>query len=85
MPTLVQAETGWSALKVLGPLDFSITGIMANITGVLAAIGISVFAISTYDTDYILVRHESLSRAQRALRMEGHTVDGLEHAEEPID
>ncbi len=69
-------ERGWRCLKVLGPLDFALTGIVSGLTGVLAAVGISVFALSTYDTDYLLVRHESLERAIRALRLEGHEVSG---------
>lgn len=67
-------EKGWACLKVDGPLDFSLTGILAGLTRALAAIGVTVFAISTYNTDYLMVRHESLERAVRALRLEGYTV-----------
>ncbi len=69
-------EKGWRCLKVLGPLDFGLTGILSGLTGVLAAVGISIFALSTYDTDYLLVRRESLERAVRALRLDGHEVTG---------
>lgn len=51
------------------------TGVLAALTGVLAPVGITVFTISTYDTDYLFVRHESLERAARVLRLEGHTID----------
>jgi len=61
-------ETGWSCIKVLGPLDFSLTGISAEISKVLAEAKISIFALSTYDTDYILVKTETLNSAQDALR-----------------
>ena len=62
------AESGWKSLKVLGPLDFSLTGILANISRILAEASISIFAISTYDTDYILVKSETLSTAITALK-----------------
>ncbi len=66
-------ETGWSCLKVMGPLDFSLTGILANIAAVLANKKISIFAISTYDTDYILIKSKKLSLARKALKSCGHT------------
>ena len=50
-----KSESGWTCIKVLGPLDFGLTGILAKIASVLAEVEISIFAISTYDTDYILV------------------------------
>jgi hypothetical protein len=76
IPATLEAhlEKGWRCLKVLGPLDFGLTGILSGLTGVLAAVGISIFALSTYDTDYLLVRQESLERAIRALRLDGHEV-----------
>lgn len=72
----VRSEGGWAALKVEGPLDFALTGVLAGLSGALAAAGVSVFAISTFDTDYLLVRVERLPDAVRALREAGHTVDG---------
>lgn len=60
-------EEGWRALRVVGTLDFSLVGILAGITAVLAARGISVFALSTFDTDYILVKNERLAEAIEAL------------------
>jgi len=67
-----KTELGWRALKVVGPLDFSLTGILAGIAGTLAKAGISIFAISTFDTDYILVKNENLKSAKAALTAAGH-------------
>lgn len=75
VPEGIIAERGWRCLRVHGPLDFSLTGILAGLAGALAAVGISIFAISTYDTDYLLVRRERLEDAIRALQAEGHMVD----------
>ncbi len=63
-------EDGWRALRVAGTLDFSLIGILSRITSLLAAAGVSVFAVSTYDTDYILVKEERLDEAVGALRGE---------------
>ncbi|MDJ0842000.1 MAG: ACT domain-containing protein [Acidobacteriota bacterium] len=71
-----RTETGWRALKVIGPLDFSLTGILADLSTILANAGLSIFAISTFDTDYILVRQDKLGRAVEALRAAGHAVCG---------
>lgn len=62
-----QSEIGWACIKVLGPLDFGLTGILAKIASVLAEAEISIFAISTYDTDYILVKKEKLAVAKEVL------------------
>lgn len=75
VPEGVRAESGWRCLKVQGPLDFALTGIMAALTAPLAAAGISVFAVSTFDTDYLLVKAENLDRASVALRGAGHRVE----------
>ena len=74
VPQEVKRETGWRALKVEGPLDFSLTGILASLTAPLAREKVSVFAISTYDTDYLLVKGEQLAKAIEALRGEGYKV-----------
>ena len=66
VPPDVEAETGWRALVVPGPLPFEQTGVLAGIAAPLAAAGISIFAISTYDTDYVLVRE--LERALDVLQ-----------------
>ena len=67
-------ESGWSVLKVEGPLDFGMTGVVASITGPLGAASISVFVISTYDTDYLLVKRDRLARAATVLRGADFTV-----------
>lgn len=63
-----RSETGWACIKVLGPLNFSLTGILADISAALAGEKISIFAISTFDTDYILVKSKSLQVAKTALQ-----------------
>ena len=72
VPPGVQCERGWRALKVQGPLDFGLTGILDALTGPLAAAGISLFAISTYDTDYLLLKEARLEEALAVLRAAGH-------------
>ena len=67
-------ERGWKILKVFGPLDFSLTGIMYSLTKPLAEEKISIFAISTFDTDYLLVKNEKLDDAIRVLRKTGFVV-----------
>ncbi len=68
-----RSEAGWSCIKVVGPLDFSLVGILAEISAVLAAAKISILALSTFDTDYILVKSEKLLLAREALLASGHT------------
>ncbi|WP_338363016.1 ACT domain-containing protein [uncultured Pseudoalteromonas sp.] len=70
----LDTEPGWQALEVVGPLGFSLTGIMANISGVLAKANISIFSISTYDTDYILVKRHTAQQAVTALKNDGYNV-----------
>jgi hypothetical protein len=65
-------EPGWRCLKVEGPLDFGLTGVLAGISRALAEAEISVFAISTFDTDYLLIRAEQLDTAIAALRRAGY-------------
>ena len=72
VPRGVKMEGGWRALKVEGPLDFSLTGVLASLTAVLAEKRISVFALSTYDTDYLLVKEKRLEEAIQSLREEGY-------------
>ncbi|MBI9044305.1 MAG: ACT domain-containing protein [Anaerolineaceae bacterium] len=66
-----KAEKGWTCIKVLGPLDFSLVGILASITSPLGAAGISLFAISTFDTDYILIKKDHLNEAKSVLSHQG--------------
>ena len=74
VPPGTTAERGWRALVVAGPLDFALTGILHAITGPLAAAAISIFALSTYNTDYVLIRASDIERAVAALRAAGHTL-----------
>jgi hypothetical protein len=67
-----KTDVGWGVMKVAGPLDFSETGILAGISTTLAQAGISLFAISTFDTDYILVKEPQLRAAKEALIAAGH-------------
>ena len=76
VPAVMKREEGWRCIKVRGPLDFSLTGILASLTTPLAKAGISVFAISTYDTDYLLVKEENLEKAIEILVKKGHRVQG---------
>jgi heme-degrading monooxygenase HmoA len=68
------AERGWRGLQVAGPLDFALTGVAAALTAPLAAAGVSVLPVATYDTDYLFVREETLARAVAALEAAGHRV-----------
>jgi hypothetical protein len=74
IPANVQAERAWRGLRVAGRLDFSLTGVLASVAGPLAAADVSIFAVSTYDTDYVLVRSQALAAAVECLRATGHTV-----------
>ena len=76
IPSGVPADGGWCALKVEGPLPLSAVGVLHSITGPLARAGISIFAVSTHDTDYLLVKAEAMERAVQALSAAGHTVVG---------
>ncbi|MGM0689832.1 MAG: ACT domain-containing protein [Bacillota bacterium] len=67
IPADCPSEKGFRAFKVEGPLEFSLTGILASLLVPLAAAEISVFTISTYDTDYIMVKEENLDKAISAL------------------
>ncbi len=74
VPSEVKKESGWRILKVEGPLDFSLTGILASVAGPLAKAGISIFAISTFDTDYVMVKSEKVEEAITVLTEAGHLV-----------
>lgn len=67
-------EDGWRAFRIEGVLDFSLIGILSKISAVLADAEIGIFAVSTYNTDYILVKQEQLDKAAQALRAAGYTV-----------
>lgn len=73
MPPGARCETGWSAMRLSGPIPFEETGVLASLAGPLARAGISMFAVSTYDTDYVLVRAADAAGAQRELESAGFT------------
>ena len=68
----LQSSKGWKCIKVKGPLEFNLTGILAGISDILTRGYISIFAISTFNTDYILVRTHDLSSARTKLRQAGY-------------
>ena len=72
----LQVDLPWRALKIAGTLDFGLIGIIANLSSILAKNGISVFVISTYNTDYLLLKDSAFEQAVRVLRREGHIVSG---------
>jgi hypothetical protein len=74
VPEGVRCERGWRCLAVQGPLAFGLTGVLASLTRALAPAGVSVFAISTFDTDYLLVREADVERTVELLSREGHRV-----------
>jgi hypothetical protein len=68
----LKSESGWSCIAVAGPLDFALTGILAGIATVLARSGISIFAISTFERDYILIKSKQLETAITRLENAGY-------------
>jgi hypothetical protein len=72
----VARSDGWRAFRVAGTLDFSLVGILVGLSKTLADAGVGIFAISTFDTDYILTKAEDFDRALAALRAAGHDVAG---------
>lgn len=70
----IKAEKDWRILKVEGTLDFSLIGILAKISSVLAENQISIFVISTFNTDYILVKEENIEKAMAVLNLEGYEI-----------
>jgi hypothetical protein len=74
VPEEAAAERGWRCLKVEGPLDLSQTGVLASLAEPLAGASISIFVLSTYDTDYLLVKERDLEGALATLRASGHAI-----------
>lgn len=74
VPCDVQAERGWRCFHLLGPIAFTETGVIARLTAPLADAGIGVFVISTYDTDYVLVKSDDVDAVARLWRDAGHDV-----------
>ena len=77
VPDNVKSDRGWRCLKVEGPLDLSLTGVLASLANPLAGARINIFAISTFDTDYLLVKAENLGCATEVLIQSGHRVINL--------
>ena len=76
VPSSVTADRGWRALELEGTQDLALTGVLAGLAQPLAAAGVPVFALATYDTDVVLVPAARLADAAAALRAEGHRVLG---------
>jgi uncharacterized protein len=71
----VQSASGWACLQLVGPFAFTLTGILLAVLKPLAAAEIGIFAVSTFDTDYVMVKHEHLTDAIEALTSDGHFVN----------
>lgn len=74
VPPGIKAEHGWACYMVEGPIDFAVTGVLAGLAAVMAENGISIFAVSTYDTDYILLKREYSGRAEHAWQAAGYRI-----------
>ena len=71
---VVARDDGWRGFRIEGPLDFSLTGILSGLSSVLAENRIGIFAVSTFDTDYILVKQENFDRAAAVLEAAGYVI-----------
>ena len=70
----IERDDGWRGFRIQGILDFSLIGILSKLSGILAEHKIGIFAVSTYNTDYILVKEENFERALNVLASEGYSV-----------
>jgi hypothetical protein len=75
VPEDVRCERGWRVLRVAGTLDFNLVGVLASLLVPLADAGVAVFVVSTFDTDYLLIKDDRLRAAIEVLRREGHGVE----------
>ena len=75
VPEGVKCETGWRCLRIRGPLAFSEIGVISSLAAPLAKAAISIFVVSTYDTDHILLKEERLEAARAVLASEGYTIE----------
>ena len=73
-PNIIACENGWKALKIAGVLDFGLVGIVAKISTILAQAGISIFVVSTYNTDYILLKSETFYKGIEELERNEYVV-----------
>ena len=71
---VIRRDDGWRAFRIQGILDFSLIGILAKIATVLADNGISIFAVSTYNTDYVLMKKENYQKALDVLNALGYRI-----------
>lgn len=71
---IVERDDGWKGFRIQGTLDFSLIGIISKLSGILADHQIGIFAVSTYNTDYILVKKENFDRALQILASEGYII-----------
>lgn len=71
---VLECDHGWKAFRIQGILDFSMIGILSKISGILADNRIGIFAVSTYNTDYILTKKENYGKALEALKQEGYRI-----------
>ena len=71
---VIASEPGWSALKISGILDFSMIGVIAKIANILASADISIFIVSTYNTDYIFIKNENFDKSAQTLICNGYVV-----------
>ena len=71
---IIQRDDGWKAFRIQGVLDFSLIGILAKIATILADNGISIFAVSTYNTDYVLIKKENYQKALEVLQTTGYKI-----------
>ena len=74
VPAEVASNRGWKCLKVAGPLNLTLSGVLASLLEPLAQAGISVFSVSTFDTDYLLVKTENLAATAKLLSVAGHQI-----------
>jgi len=77
VPAGTHAEVDWRCLRVAGAMPFTLVGVLASLTGPVASAGVGVFAVSTFDTDYLLVKEAEFQPAVAALRKAGHSVEGV--------
>ena len=70
----IERDDGWKGFRIQGTLDFSLIGILSKLSGILADHQIGIFAVSTYNTDYILVKKEHFGRTLEVLAAEGYTI-----------
>lgn len=69
----IEKDDGWKGFRIQGTLDFSLIGILSKLSSILAENNIGIFAVSTYNTDYILVKEENFDRASKVLALNGYT------------